>query len=191
MTFTDQLAFGQIGEGYIAKWLRGRGWNVLPVYEKEIDTGKGPRLFMSEFSARPELIAPDLLAIKGGSFVWVEAKRKTRFSWYGKGKYWVTGIDHRHYVDYIQVQEELGVDVWLMLLHTESATWQTDIDKRNAPETCPVGLYGRTIKKLMLCISHDSEKYGPTGMVYWRDTDLIKLAELADVIPTQRQETQP
>ena len=94
-------------------------------------------------------------------------------------------------MDYIQVQEELGVDVWLMFLHTENVTWQTDIDKWGAPKTCPVGLYGRTIEKLMLCTSHDSEKHGPTGMVYWRDTNLIKLAELADVIPSQRQDGQP
>lgn len=183
--FDTQLQFGQIGEGYIAKWLRRCGWNVLPVYEKEIDTGKGPRLFMAEMSSRSELIAPDLFVIKNGRFVWVEAKRKTRFSWYGIGRRWVTGIDKRHFEDYLQVQSETNVPVWLMFLHTESTTWPVDIAKWGAPNACPTGLYGEEINKLAVenAISHQSDKYGPTGMVYWAHDTLKKLAELQEVIP--------
>ena len=47
MNFSDTLKQGQLGESLIAKWLRRQGWSILPAYEKEIDNGKGPRLFMA------------------------------------------------------------------------------------------------------------------------------------------------
>jgi len=188
MTFDAQLRSGQIGEGYIAMWLRKRGWNVLPVYEKEIDTGKGPRLFMAEASRHKELIAPDLLAIKNGNFMWVEAKRKTRFSWYGNGNYWVTGIDKRHFSDYLQVRDETGIPIWLMFLHTEGVTWPNDVLRWGAPETCPTGLYGGEIKRLARpdAISHESDRHGPTGMLYWAYDTLQEMAQLDELIPKTR-----
>lgn len=189
--FNQQLIAGQIGEGYIAKWLRHLGWNVLPVYEKEIHEGKGPRLFMAELSPYKDLIAPDLFAIKGKKFTWIEAKRKTRFSWYGKSGYWVTGIDKRHFNDYVLVQSETNITVWLMFLHIESKTWPEDIMKWNAPPTCPTGLFGNEISHLTGCVSHESNKYGSSGMIYWNIKDLKLLAELHQVIPKQTTSATP
>ena len=182
-TFATTLPFGQIGEGYIATWLRGRGWNVLPVYEKEIDNGKGPRLFMAKSSGPTQLIAPDMLALKDGKFMWVEAKRKTRFSWYGKGGYWVTGIDKRHYDDYCAVFKTTKIQLWIMFLHSESHTWPEDVRKWHAPETCPVGLFGNTIDCLMNTASHVSHNYGTSGMIYWNISALRALAPLAAIMP--------
>lgn len=163
--FSQQLAIGQLGESLIAQWLRRLGWNVLPAYEKEIDNGKGPRLFTAH---NTQLVSPDLFIMRRQSFMWVEAKHKTRFSWYGIGGYFVTGIDIRHFEDYCKVADTTELPVWLLFLHREAATWPDDIRKRNAPPTCPVGLFGQDINVLRSKCSHRSDKHGPSGMVYWR-----------------------
>lgn len=181
VAFTEYLTFGQVGESRIAYWLRARGYHVLPIYEKEIDNGKGPRLFMAANSPAPQLIAPDMLIMREGVLMWIEAKHKRRFSWYGIGGYWVTGVDKRHYLDYIAVQERTTLPVWLMFLHTNSDTWHEDVRKWRAPKACPVGLYGNRLADLVNHISHDSDRHGTSGMVYWNIASLRLLASLDDV----------
>ena len=177
--FIQQLEYGQLGESKIARWLRGRGWNVLPVYEKEIDDGKGPRLFMANSNEKEQLIAPDLLAMRGMEFRWIEAKHKSHFSWYGIGRYWVTGINLLHYLDYLKIRNGTELPIWLMFLHSDNRTWKNDVEKWDAPILCPTGLFGNDLSKLINLESHRSDKYGTTGMVYWRESNLIKLAELS------------
>lgn len=184
--FHEQLAIGQLGESLIAQWLRKRGWHVLPAYEKEINTGKGPRLFAATATGVGQLIAPDLLIMKGKVFQWIEAKHKTRFSWYGLGKYFVTGVDIRHFNDYCKVADTTGLPVWLLFLHRDSQTWPPDVEKWNAPTVCPIGLFGQSISVLRLKRSHCSDKHGNSGMIYWQPFEhLRRIATLADVIETQ------
>jgi hypothetical protein len=181
--FDQSLAVGQLGESLIAHWLRNKGWHVLPAYEKEINNGKGPRLFLASDSAETELITPDLFAMKSGQFLWVEAKHKSTFTWYGKGRYWTTGVDKRHFADYVRVQQETGIEVFLYFLHRESTTRPDDVRKWGAPTECPTGLFGREIDYLNRHYSHESPKWGTSGMYYWRPFDhLLKMAELADVL---------
>lgn len=40
--FERKLEWGQAAESDIASWLMRRGYSVMPVYEKILDTGKGP-----------------------------------------------------------------------------------------------------------------------------------------------------
>lgn len=186
MNFADSLSSGQLGESLIAQWLRRRGWHVLPAYEKEIDNGKGPRLFTASDAGKAQLISPDLLAMRSGQFLWVEAKHKTRFSWYGKGNCWVTGVDRRHFEDYCAVTDSTGLNVWLLFLHRDNQTWPEDVAKWGAPPTCPTGLFGRSIAALRLAEnqSHQSDKWGHTGMVYWQPfVHLLLIAPLAEVMP--------
>lgn len=191
MNFSDTLKQGQLGESLIAKWLRRQGWSILPAYEKEIDNGKGPRLFMAVDALHDQLITPDLLCIKGREFRWLEAKHKTRFSWYGKGGYFVTGVDLRHFEHYCHVRDEIGLPVYLMFLHTDSRTWEPDVRKWNAPEWCDTGLYGEEINFLRENKSHTSPDYGPTGMIYWRpNVHLRKYASLGSVWPERNIELQ-
>src|SRR5258708_21443172 len=77
MQFNSQLTRGRIAESQIAQWLMSNeGWIVLPAYEIEIPSGKGPRLF----SNNGELITPDMFTMKhqGKKFLnaWQEAKNK-------------------------------------------------------------------------------------------------------------------
>lgn len=60
--FQERLAFGQIAETDIARWLMiARGNIILPIYDIEYETGKGPRLF----SAAGNLVAQP-------AYVWKE-----------------------------------------------------------------------------------------------------------------------
>jgi len=177
MSFKASLAVGQVGESLIAQWLKGRGWSVLPVYELEIDSGKGPRLF----APNDDLIAPDMLAFKAGNALWIEAKHKTAFSWYRIGGYWVTGIDLRHYEHYIRIDGESPWPVWLMFLHKGGQA-------KDSPADSPSGLFGHKLAELRLCESHRSLNWGKSGMVYWAYSSLHRLATLAEV---QRMQTLP
>ncbi|TXH15941.1 MAG: hypothetical protein E6R03_06390 [Hyphomicrobiaceae bacterium] len=189
MTFVEQLRRGQtLGEGPIAAWLMSRGNSVLPVYEKEIDTGKGPQLFTSKAG----FAAPDLLTFnKARGPIFVEAKYKTVFTWYRSRNVWTTGIDLRHYDEYKRVAEETGLPVWLLFFHDRSTPDNKDL-RWNCPLDSPTGLYGNCLSVLMHCESHralpkDTQRlghvgHGASGMVYWAEHSLVKLATKEDVL---------
>ena len=173
MTFAEHLAIGQLGESYIARWLNRRGWSVLPVYETQLDTGKGPRLFTPE----GRLIALDMFAFHAqNGALWIEAKHKSVFSWHRITRRWVTGIDLRHYEDYLKIADSSQWEVWLLFLHTQDRT-----ERRNEPWPCPTGLFGETLKFLRENENHRHCNWGKTGMVYWAHEKLKQLATLDEV----------
>ena len=162
-TFEKMLESGKAGETVIADWLKARGWSVLPVYEKIIDEGKGPQIF----SADGELVAPDLLAFNAHKFLWVEAKHKTGFSWHRMSNRWVTGIDKRHFNDYLKVKKKSNIPLWLMFLHDGGTA-------KDSPES-PAGLFTGEISDLNKNINHCSDRWGSSGMVYWAIETLRKI----------------
>lgn len=166
--FQNQLAFGQIAETDIARWLLARGNILLPIYDKEISTGKGPRVFFQG----GDYIAPDLLIVKGaGGLRWIEAKHKTVFTWHRISKRWTTGIDRHHYKQYLLVRDQVGLPVWLLFLHECSMPSTEDL-RRGCPETCPTGLFGGDLDWLKTIENHQHENHGRTGMVYWAHENL-------------------
>jgi len=189
MSFATKLQQGQtMGEGPIACWLMEKGSAILPVYEKQIDTGKGPQLF----TAADSFAAPDLLAFTPNfGPIFVEAKYKTVFTWYRSGRAWTTGIDSHHYEHYQQVQKRTGLPVWLLFFHQQSSPENKDLRWR-CPDECPTGLFGNELSKLAKCVSHtspakDSSRegflgHGRHGMVYWAESSLIKIAEKDEVL---------
>ena len=158
MTFARQLEHGKAAESAIARWLMARGHSVLPVYEKIIDEGKGPQLF----SSSGPLIAPDILTMRNGSVLWIEAKHKSAFSWHRLTQKFVTGIDIRHYDDYLKVAETTTFPLWILFLHEGG----TAIDS----PASPAGLYGSDIAALRNGENHRSHRWGRSGMVYWSRT---------------------
>lgn len=181
--FYKQLKFGKIGESYIATWLRRiQGYHVLPVYEKEIDSGKGPVLFQSNGRA---LVAPDMLAFKNlplrgdKDTRWTEAKTKSAFSWHRQTRKWVTGIDLRHYEDYLEVADISPWPVWLLFLHFDGQA-------KDSPVGCPTGLFGGTLTYLCKKENHRSTNWGKSGMVYWAHNNLKLVASLEEVINASR-----
>ena len=169
-SFEEQLKIGQLGESLIAKWLIKKEWSVLPVYEKELDTGKGPRLF----TPGGEIIAADMLIYKANDAIWIEAKHKDAFTWHRITKRWVTGIDLKHYLDYCKVDEISPWPVWLLFL-------QRGGQAKDSPPDSPSGLFGNTLKHLQAHENHRFEDFGHGGMVYWAHGALRKLAELEDI----------
>jgi hypothetical protein len=174
-SFESSLKFGQLGENVIAQWLRQKlGYTVLPVYEKEGGDFKGPRLF----TPTEGLIAPDMWAFRRengdgkDSMFWAEAKHKSGFDWNFKYQRLVTGIDIRHYTDYLKIADSSpkGMDFWLFFLQRGGRT-------KNSPTTTPSGLYFNSIH-----ILRKNESHRHSGMVYWAEDALAKIADLEDVL---------
>lgn len=178
--FAGALAFGKIGEGHIATWLRAAcKYNVLPVYEKEIHEGKGPVLFPSNSDP---LIAPDLFVFRSvgkeaEKVRWIEAKTKSAFSWHRITSRWVTGIDVHHYEHYRQVANLYPWQVWLLFLHLNGQA-------KDSPSGCPTGLFGGELVYLSEHENHRHDNWGKSGMVYWAHDQLRKLATLEEVYAT-------
>lgn len=173
-TFEKTLAFGKLGESKIAEWLKARNNSVLPVYEKEIDEGKGPVFF----SRSGQHVAPDMLVFP--DVEWIEAKHKKVWTWHRKTQRWVTGIDLSHYQGYEAVQIESGRRVWIFFLHLEEIPDSRDLEC-GCPAKCPVGLFGNSLDYLKKHENHRHENWGRHGMVYWAHEKLKLLATLEEV----------
>jgi hypothetical protein len=172
-SFKEKLEFGELGESLISRWARGaRGASVLPVYEKEIDNGKGPRFFLPNDE---QIIAPDLLIV-GQSMIRTEAKHKSVFSWHRKTDCWVTGIDLRHYEHYLRLQEQCSIPIYLTFLHSDDHTAE-----RDEPWPCPTGLFAAELSFLQKKENHRSANWGNGGMVYWAYETLTRWASREEV----------
>ena len=174
MSFTEKLQKGQLGESLIAKWLNRGGWNVLPAYDIEVQSGKGPRLFTA---TRGQLITPDMLVFRHKSIVWVEAKTKSAFTWHRLSQTFQTGIDLRHWKSYISVSEVTPFPVWLLFLHKPGNTAKDTPSEK----TSPSGLYGQELTRLQKTTDHEHPNWGRSGMVYWQEKSLLKLADYNEI----------
>jgi hypothetical protein len=196
--FNSAYTYGKIAESLIAQWLMITfGYILLPAYEIETHSGKGPRLS----GLNGDLIAPDLLAIlikrRKVLMQWCEIKHKDHFSWFrtNAGEVlnpatlrcrpfpgrWQTGIDLRHFEDYIKVQEQTGIEVFLLFLHSSSIPSLDDL-KQGSEKVCPTGLFGGSLYDLMQNWDHkdsyENKKRRKFPMVYWNVNDLNHLATL-------------
>lgn len=175
-TFKQQLAFGKIAETYIALWLRRmRGWSILPIYEKEIDEGKGPRFFTPD----SEIVAPDILAMRGATVRWIEAKHKSVFTWYRKSPRedkWQTGIDAHHFFEYCRIAEHSPHEVWILFLHSSD-----EAREYNGMRPSPTGLYGNRLNAIVTCAEIRLDNSQDKELAYWHRSDLIQLATLEEV----------
>jgi hypothetical protein len=160
MTFQRSLEIGRTAESQIANWLMRRGCLIMPVYELSEQRGKGPQVFSIECS----YVAPDMLALKpGGKVFFVEAKCKTGFTWSRTYQRFETGIDKRHYRDYLAIREKTGVPLWILFLQKGGAVKDAPPHKPDSPR----GLFGNEITTLAERISHEHDGWGKSGMVYW------------------------
>jgi hypothetical protein len=174
MSFRREFAKGIIGESTIATWFKQRGSSVLPAYQVELESGKGPQFFTPE----GKFVTPDMMIFP--SMVWVEAKHKTSFTWHRQTGQWCTGIDLRHYRDYQQVARISRRPVWLMFLHNSGKPSAGDL-ARGCPANCPAGLFGAALDYLLQNENHRSPNWGSDGMVYWTPAAFRLLASLIEL----------
>jgi hypothetical protein len=159
-SFSQQLDYGKAGESRIANYFKGRGYSVLPIYEKEMTEYKGPTLFAFDSSS---VIAPDMLVFSQDNCFWIEAKRKSAFTWHRITQRWVTGIDLHHYEEYLKIADKYSPwPVWLFFLHEAGEAKDTPPGM-----TSPVGLYANDINVLRHNENHRHKNWGKHGMVYW------------------------
>ena len=114
-----------------------------------------------------------MLTIRGKTVRWVEAKTKSSFTWYRLGQKWQTGIDLRHWRDYLRVNAETPFEMWIVFLHRDGKAKDTP-----AGMDSPTGLFGNEVGILSRCVDHESENHGASGMVYWNRDDLRLIATL-------------
>lgn len=174
MNFENNLEIGKMGESVVAKWFQKNGYSVLPVYEKEVNEFKGPTLLTPNGA---ELICPDMIVFKKEKIFWAEVKYKSAFTWHRKTENWVTGIDLRHYNNYLKIQSnECGLKKILLFLHHSGKA-------KDTPEgmISPTGLFGGLLHFLRHCENHRHINGGASGMVYWSIYSLKKLASLDEI----------
>lgn len=168
-SFEKSLEVGKVGESEIAKWFRGKGYHILPVYEIEKNQFKGPAVFSADGT---EIIAPDMLVFSSDKTWWIEAKHKSAFTWHRISKRWVTGIDLHHYEEYLRINRLAVWPVWLMFLHKDGIAKDTPKGMKS-----PTGLFGNSLQHLFLNENHRHRNHGKSGMVYWSVDQLIKIAD--------------
>jgi len=184
--FQRALYHGRVGESYIAQYLRKRySLNILPVYEVDVTSGKGPVLYTQSDEKR---VCPDMLAFSSDvcnastmlGIQWIEAKTKSAFTWHRKTNEWITGIDLHHYQQYLLVQRETPFPVYLFFLHLRGRA-------KDTPQgmTGPTGLFCGSLAYLAEHEHHrwaDSQDGQIHGMVYWSHGNLKKIADLSEVV---------
>lgn len=178
--FEKSLERGRVGENIIAKWFIRKGYSVLPVYEKEKEEGefRGPTLFQNDRT----LIAPDMLVFNmSGKAFWIEAKHKSAFAWFRNSQCWTTGIDRRHYLDYLKVQDSTPYPVWLVFLQRDGSAKDTPTNLR-----CPSGLFGRPLEFLRNTVHCEYTGHAASGkytdMVYWSSDSLLRIASIEELL---------
>jgi len=160
-TFKENLETGKTGESFLANWFKYKGYNILPVYEQINPKFKGPTVYMADGS---EIVSPDMIIFKKDKIFWIEVKCKSAFTEYHITGKFQTGIDIKHFRDYQKIMKNFSGEVWLLFLQGKGIAKDSNQG--------PSGLYGNTLKYLTEHVDHESENYGPSGMVYWNLEDL-------------------
>ncbi len=166
MSFTENSLVGKVGETDVARWLMSRGCRILPVYEIAENQHKGPVFYANRIR---QLVAPDMFVFGTEKIFWAEVKTKSAFSLHRISDLFVTGIDLHHYEDYLAIEKETGVPIWLFFYHADGAA-------KDSPPG-PSGLFGRSLQYLKDHENHRHENHGRHGMVYWARESLMKYAD--------------
>jgi len=173
LTFSQKMKMGKWGEEIALRYLIEKlGATVLPAADYVPDN-KGPRVSSSD----KKTVAPDLLVWKGKRAYWVEVKTKNSFSWHYISNSWQTGIDYKYYVEYKSMHDSSPWPVYMMFLQLGESRHDDRVGVRQ-----PSGLYYNSIGVLGepgVGRRHTDER---RDMIYWKITNLIKLAELDEII---------
>lgn len=187
---------GRKAEDAILRYFwRRLGYIVLPLSRIEDAQGGGPKIYVPPNDRRSDLprrlIAPDLECIRLTGWcnlpfdlpdeLFIDAKDKGRATWYRTNQAWQSGIDRRVWNNYRMTEMGTKKPVWVF--HLIGQATQEQMDKQRVPEAerpNPTGLYAHSV---MLPIAPDPfDPNGTSKMVYWKIKDMVKIADLSDVM---------
>lgn len=110
--FNQMLKFGEEGERIAAEKLLSKGVAVSPLYQFSPDS---PPFLLTDIE---RVILPDLTCWKNGANFFVECKRKKQWvSWNGELE---TGLDLRHFNDYLKVKKITGSSIYIFFIHEDT-----------------------------------------------------------------------
>ena len=173
--FEQSYNFGKIAESLIAVYFKNKGYAVLPIYEKEINEGKGPALYFPD----AEIIGTDMMVFNKNKIFWIEAKHKTAFTWHRITSRWCTGIDIKHYEHYQEISKRTEWPVWIMFYHEGGQA-------KDSPADSPSGMFGNEINYLIKNENHRHNGWGKYGMVYWAIDKLKLIATKEEILKNVR-----
>ena len=170
--FVDRLRRGQVGEGVVSHWARRLGFSVIPLGDLPPSAHGGPRL---PAPGARELLSPDLLLIRDGAPLFLEVKRKARFSLHQATGDLVTGIEARALDGYREVARVTGVPTFLGFWHGDSH---------------PACFIGGEIDYLAHRVHHEHDFRNGT-MLYWARDALKDLARHPAFRPAYEDDEPP
>lgn len=172
--FRAKLDAAREWEKRLARWIRSRGWFVVPTYDF---SGKGddkaPKL-LAPLGTR-DLVLPDLQCFRDGEHQWLECKWKTCASFYRKGGHLTTGIATRLLAHYVEVQRATRARVVLAFLH------EREMEIRGG------SLDALGTKVGEGCFSHASVSGAMGSMSFWRYEEIPRWADLGAVAEDRRE----
>jgi hypothetical protein len=189
--FQEKLEQGRLGEGWTLYYTcRKLHYVNLPLAKIVDFEDKGPRIYVPETDGkRPVYVpVPDTLCIHRHDWgnehlllppeFFLEAKLKSRCSYYRINKAWQSGIDMHSYKWYKKVEEFTGKPVWVFHLIFPTSDQQAIAqgaprEKRPAPN----GLYAHPIS---LVPAYDPDR--SPKMVYWKIEKMLRLCSVSEAI---------
>lgn len=164
--FRAQLDAARRWEIALAKWIRSRGWYVVPTYDfSGGGDGKAPKMLGPR--GHRDLVLPDLQCFRPLGDVraqWLECKWKSGAALYRKGGYPVTGIGLRLAKHYSEVEQQTGQRVVVAFLH------EAEGEMRAAP-----------LQDLPWSHDYEGTVMGRGGMRFWRWNDIPAVCRLAEI----------
>lgn len=164
--FRTQLDAARRWEIALARWIRSRGWYVVPTYDfSGKGEGKAPKLLAP--LGTMDLVLPDLQCFRALGEVraqWLECKWKSGAVLYRKSGHLVTGISLRLARHYAEVERQTGQRVVIAFLH------EAEGEMRAAP-----------LGELPLSHDYQGAAMGRGGMRFWRWSDIPVVCGLAEI----------
>lgn len=154
--FKEQLAIGKEGEHEIGNYFMNKNYSILPLYQFEDNIA--PKVF----TLNNTLTSPDMFISGNNKCFWVEVK--TKFRWVNYNNIIETGINEKHYRQYLSIAEKTTLPIYLIFNHKK---------------TPPIGYFYIDIKtpynRIWDGINIADQKYISQPMVFWKYEDLIKI----------------
>lgn len=129
----------QMGRSAEARWCRAvvqrYGGMALPVYgATEVDDStKAPVLF----ARNGVCVAPDVFYANSTARAWHEVKAKSVPGWYRNLQRYEHGIDYSLYLDYLRVEEETGIPVFIVVHEARTPT----VPAQSTGDMSPSGVF--------------------------------------------------